>query len=174
MPGVVFLTSVTIEVPLFLAVQTGLRPLGILSQALRRRDSGALARSIELTLESPDRMLLRGDPEALHSIVGNLVDNALRYIPLGNRVQVEITVPGICRTLRVADDGPGVRAEERKRIFDRYYRIAASGMSGSGLGLAIVKQAVNRMHGSIRVTEGLHGKGCSFIVELPAAAFRSQ
>jgi signal transduction histidine kinase len=129
--------------------------------------TAALDRSIELTLDSPDQVMLTGDPGALHSIVGNLVDNALRYVDTGNHVQVEIEVVGDRVTLRVADDGPGIRAEDRERIFDRYYRVAGSGVSGSGLGLAIVKQGVNRMHGSIRLTQGLQEKGCMFIVELP-------
>jgi len=131
---------------------------------------GALARSIELTLESPDNAMVYGDATALHSIVGNLVDNALRYIDGGSRVQVAIEAVGERLILSVADDGPGIREQDRERIFDRYYRVAGTRVSGSGLGLAIVKQAVHRMHGSIRLAEGLQGKGCTFIVELPAAS----
>ncbi len=128
---------------------------------------GALARSIELTLESPDNVLLHGDPGALHSIVGNLVDNALRYIGGGGHIQVEIESKNGIVTLRVLDDGPGIRAEDRERVFDRYYRVAGTGVSGSGLGLAIVKQAVSRMHGTISLNNGMKGRGCSFEVMLP-------
>lgn len=128
---------------------------------------GALAGSIELTLESPDSVLLHGAPGALHSIVGNLVDNALRYINKGSQIQVEIESRNDVVILRVIDDGPGIRNEDRERVFDRYYRVAGTGVSGSGLGLAIVKQAVSRMQGTITLSSGLQGRGCSFEVLLP-------
>jgi len=128
--------------------------------------SGALARGIELTLDSPDSVPLYGDKGALHSIVTNLVDNALRYIGGGGHIQVEIEQGGDVVTLRVRDDGPGISPADRERVFDRYYRIAGTGISGSGLGLAIVKQAVARMRGAIRIEEGMNGRGCSFVVSL--------
>jgi signal transduction histidine kinase len=127
----------------------------------------ALIRSIELILESPDSVLLHGDPAALHSIVGNLVDNALRYIGTGGQIQIEIEPRNDVVVLRVIDDGPGIRSEDRERVFDRYYRVAGTGVSGSGLGLAIVKQAVSKMQGTITLGEGINGKGCSFEVTLP-------
>ena len=130
---------------------------------------GTLSKSIELTLESPDSVLMYGDPGALHSIVGNLVDNALRYIGEGGYIQVEIETSNSVVTLRVLDDGPGIRAEHRDRVFDRYYRVAGTGVTGSGLGLAIVKQAVARMQGTISLGDGLYGRGCTFVVELPAS-----
>jgi signal transduction histidine kinase len=130
----------------------------------------ALAKSIELTLESPDSVSMNGDPGALHSIVGNLVDNALRYVGVGGHIQVEIETGNGVVTLRVLDDGPGIRAEDRDRVFDRYYRVAGTGVSGSGLGLAIVKQAVARMRGTISLNNGLDGKGCAFVVKLPAGS----
>jgi two-component system sensor histidine kinase QseC len=70
--------------------------------------------------------------------------------------------------LRVLDDGRGIRVEGRERVFDRYYRVAGTGISGSVLGLAIVKQAVARMKGTLHLQEGLEGRGCAFVVELPA------
>jgi two-component system sensor histidine kinase QseC len=127
----------------------------------------ALEKSIELTLESPDSVLLHGDPSALHSIIGNLVDNALRYINKGGQIQVEIESRNGVVIMRVRDDGPGIRSEDRERVFDRYYRVAGTGVSGSGLGLAIVKQAVSRMQGTITLNSGLQGHGCSFEVLLP-------
>jgi signal transduction histidine kinase len=129
---------------------------------------GALAKSIDLSLESPDSVLLYSDPGALHSIIGNLVDNALRYIGEGGHIQVEIKSQNDVVTLLVLDDGPGIRIEDRERVFDRYYRVAGTGVSGSGLGLAIVKQAVARIQGTILLSDGLNGKGCMFVVTLPA------
>jgi signal transduction histidine kinase len=128
----------------------------------------ALARSIELSLESPDSVPFHGDPGALHSVIGNLVDNALRYISDGGQICVEITSEDDIVRLRVLDDGPGIRIEDRERVFDRYYRVAGTGTPGSGLGLAIVKQAIARMQGKITLIDGPNGRGCAFEVELPA------
>ena len=127
----------------------------------------ALARSIELVLESPDSVHLIGDKGALHSIVTNLVDNALRYTGEGGHIQVEIASENDMITLRVRDDGPGISLADRERVFDRYYRVAGTGVSGSGLGLAIVKQAVARLRGTIHLEDGLQRKGCAFVVHLP-------
>ncbi|NDU87383.1 MAG: HAMP domain-containing histidine kinase [Ferrovum sp.] len=129
--------------------------------------SVALTRSIELMLKSPDNVPLHGDPGAFHSIVGNLVDNGLRYIGEGGRIHIEIGSNNGFVTLRVIDDGPGISEEDRERVFDRYFRVAGSRVSGSGLGLAIVKQAVIRMKGTITLENGLEGKGCTFEVTLP-------
>jgi signal transduction histidine kinase len=127
----------------------------------------ALEKSIELTLDSPDSVPMHGDPSALHSIIGNLVDNALRYVGEGGLIQIEIETKDKLVTLRVSDNGPGIRPEDRERIFDRYYRVAGTGVSGSGLGLAIVKQAVSKMQGTIKLGDGIEGKGCAFEVTLP-------
>ncbi len=128
----------------------------------------AQVKSIKLTLDSPDSAPLYGDTGALNSIVTNLIDNALRYTSEGGHVQVEIVSGDGEITLRVRDDGPGISIADRERVFERYYRVAGTGVSGSGLGLAIVKQAVARMRGTIRLEgEGLQGKGCAFVVKLP-------
>lgn len=129
--------------------------------------SVAQVKSIELTLDSPDSAPLHGDAGALHSIVTNLIDNALRYTGEGGHVQVEIVSGNDMITLTVRDDGQGIGIADHERVFDRYYRVAGTGVSGSGLGLAIVKQAVARMRGTIRLENGLQGKGCAFVVELP-------
>jgi signal transduction histidine kinase len=92
----------------------------------------------------------------------------LRYIGDGGQICVEITSDDDIVRLRVLDDGPGIRIEDRERVFDRYYRVAGTGTPGSGLGLAIVKQATARMQGKITLTDGPNGRGCAFVVELPA------
>lgn len=128
----------------------------------------AQVKSIKLTLDSPDSAPLYGDTGALNSIVTNLIDNALRYTSEGGHVQVEIVSGDGEITLCVRDDGSGISIADRELVFERYYRVAGTGVSGSGLGLAIVKQAVARMRGTIRLEgEGLQGKGCAFVVKLP-------
>ena len=131
----------------------------------------AFAHNIEISLEAPDRLLLRWEVHSIQSVVQNLVDNAIRYGRDGGRIVVEIQpLVGAIR-LSVADDGPGIAESDRLRIFDRFYRGAQRDeVSGTGLGLTIVKQAVARMGGSVQLGEGLDGCGCSFTLMIPDAS----
>lgn len=100
----------------------------------------------------------------------NLVDNALRYVPAGGRVAVSLSADGATAQLRVADDGPGIPADQREAAFERFWRGASSGdIAGSGLGLAIVRRAVLRLGGQVHIEDGLNGRGCSFVATLPCA-----
>ncbi len=78
----------------------------------------------------------------------NLVDNAIKYTPAGGRVDVAVRAGGQGAVLCVEDSGPGIPAEERERVFDRFYRVAGSEAGGSGLGLAIIK-AIAERHGAL-------------------------
>ncbi len=91
--------------------------------------------------------MVAGDPAALRTLLASLVDNAVRYTPAGGRVDVSAGVEGGRPWLEVADTGPGIPAAERRRVFDRFYRLPGADGSGSGLGLAIVKAIADR-HGA--------------------------
>jgi two-component system, OmpR family, sensor histidine kinase MprB len=107
--------------------------------ARARRHSPATLLSVEL-----EPTLVTGVPARLERAVGNLVDNALKYSPPGE--PVEIALQGTQLTVR--DHGPGISDEDLPHIFDRFYRGAESrGLPGSGLGLAIVRQAAEAHHG---------------------------
>jgi two-component system OmpR family sensor kinase/two-component system sensor histidine kinase QseC len=132
------------------------------------------ARHIALSLEG-DPVTVRGDREALRTLVRNLVDNAVRYTPQGGRVRVRtragsrapgrITEPA---SLEVADTGPGIAAADRERVFDRFYRRAGSPEGGSGLGLAIVKAVADRHGAQVRLGDA-PGGGLLVTVLFPPA-----
>jgi two-component system sensor histidine kinase QseC len=126
----------------------------------------AQAQGIELALESPDEMPVQVDVTALHSILDNLMGNALRYIPSGSQVQVTLATTPTGWKLVVADDGPGIAPEDRARLMERFQRGRDVAASGSGLGLAIVRQAVQRMRGQMHIGPGLNGQGVSFQIEM--------
>ena len=71
--------------------------------------------------------------------------------------------------LEVVDDGPGIPAAERARVFDRFYRVAGTDVPGSGLGLAIVKQVADLHRARVELADGLDGRGVTARVLLPAA-----
>jgi two-component system sensor histidine kinase QseC len=130
----------------------------------------ALAQGIDVALESPEQLWRPVEPAALQSIVANLVDNAVRYGGAGCSVQITLAPgPGQAWSLTVQDDGPGIAAAERTRVFDRFYRGAGQAASGSGLGLAIVRQAALRLGGSVAIVEGVHGRGVGLQVQVAAA-----
>lgn len=126
----------------------------------------AIARGVELSLESPDVVMHTVEVHALQSILQNLLTNAIEYAGKGAQVEVDIGVRDGVLMLSVADDGPGIAAAEQGEIFDRFRRGSGQGAPGSGLGLAIVKQAAARMGGSVRLAPGLNGKGCGFVIEI--------
>ena len=109
----------------------------------------ANARHIDIGLIDADDALVLGHQDALNILVRNLLDNAIKYTPVGGTINVSVQKNGVHTQLTVEDSGPGVPQEDQERIFDRFYRVAGtqSGRSGSGLGLAIVK-TIAEMHGA--------------------------
>ena len=130
------------------------------------------ARQIDLGMSESQSVLVRGERDAVATLIRNLVDNAVRYTPAGGRVDVSVERPDAqpARALiRVIDNGPGIAPEERQRVFDRFYRKPGTHSPGSGLGLAIVK-AIATAHGAtVELGEGEAGRGLAVIVSFPAA-----
>jgi signal transduction histidine kinase/CheY-like chemotaxis protein/HAMP domain-containing protein len=130
-------------------------------------------RNQNLVLELPSALPAAfGDPGRVRQIITNLVTNAHLYTPEGGEIVVAAGVEEGALTLRVADNGIGMSAEQLDRVFDRFYRGASDGgemmASGSGLGLAIVKSLVELHEGTIEVQSEL-AVGTAFTVRLPRA-----
>ena len=113
-----------------------------------------------------------GEPEALRRIVGNLLDNAVRHAR--STVSVTVRPGGAYQVIVVADDGPGIPAEDRGRVFERFTRLddaRARDAGGAGLGLAIVRQLVRRHGGTVTLAEAVPS-GLGVEVRLPASPDR--
>jgi signal transduction histidine kinase len=99
-----------------------------------------------------------------------VLDNAIKYSPPGSRVRVSVErADPIVRTT-VRDEGPGVRMEERERIFEKFFRLdpdQATGTAGTGLGLYIARELVRRMRGRVSLLPS--ERGAAFAIEVPAA-----
>jgi signal transduction histidine kinase len=124
-----------------------------------------------VALEPPPRMVALGDRDALERILANLIDNAARYCPAGTRIEVGARRGEDGRVeLLVSDRGPGVRPEERERIFERLYRgdrsRAARNGQGAGLGLAICRALARGQGGEVEVRDR-SGGGSTFVVTMP-------
>jgi two-component system OmpR family sensor kinase len=127
-------------------------------------------RHLDLGLLPSDAVLVAGDPGELRTLLGNLVDNALRYTPAGGQVDVQVQRAGDKAVLTVSDTGPGIPATERARVFDRFYRGADAVAPGSGLGLAIVQRVADRSRATVRLEDAEPGRGLRVIVRWPVIA----
>jgi PAS domain S-box-containing protein len=134
-------------------------------------ESGAMnGHNVEVDLpEEP--LAAEADPEKVRQVFSILVENALRYSPQGGTVTVGARRNADRVEVRVVDEGMGIPAAERERIFRKFYRAesaARDGAAGTGLGLFIAKELVIAMGGRIWV-DSIEGEGSSFSFELPAA-----
>ncbi|TCO80475.1 two-component system sensor histidine kinase TctE [Plasticicumulans lactativorans] len=158
------------------AVAAGLGPRAAVDVVERARElcleraPFAVGRRIDLALETPDTALdVDGDATLLHEMLANLLDNALRYVPAGSRVTLRVHAEAARVVIEVLDDGPGIAAEERERVFGRFYRVPGTQAEGSGLGLAIVRDIARSHGGEVTLGAGLDGRGLGARVELPRA-----
>ncbi len=108
---------------------------------------------------------IRVDRRSLERIVGNLLDNAAAHAP-GTPVTVTASEDGGALTIEVADQGPGVPAEDLSRLFDRFYKADPSRQGGTGLGLAIAREHARRMGGDLTAAPGAEG-GMVFRLSVP-------
>ena len=127
----------------------------------------AHARQVDLGISDAVPSVIQGDPEAVRVMLGNLVDNAIRYSPSGGRVDVAVTHADHRARLSVVDEGPGIPVADRGRVFDRFFRGTELDVPGSGLGLAIVKSIAERHLATIELDSGPGGRGLAVRVSFP-------
>ncbi|GIH22609.1 hypothetical protein Aph01nite_09190 [Acrocarpospora phusangensis] len=129
----------------------------------------------------PDIRLSAGAPIVVHAVptlldrlVANLLDNARRYAL--RSIQVEVVRNGTTAELIVTDDGPGIPALDRERIFERFFRLddaRCRRRGGTGLGLSVARDIAHAHNGTLHVEDTASGAGARFVLRLPAAAPRS-
>jgi two-component system OmpR family sensor kinase len=135
------------------------------------QDARARAPRRQIALDTDESATVRGDPLQLRQILTNLLGNALVHTPDGTPVEVEVTSAAGEVRITVRDHGPGIPAEAREHLFERFWRRERGrerGRAGSGLGLAIVQGIIAAHHGRITVGE-TPGGGAEFLVVLPVS-----
>ena len=161
-------------------IETGARRAGF-----RNLDLAALAREVAeafqpaaadegktMAIDLAAPLPMRGDRELLTQLIANLIDNAIRHTPTGACIEVASAAAGNLRQLVVADDGAGVPASERSRIFDRFYRVdSARAIPGDGLGLSLVAAIAELHDGQVRAVD--NAPGLKIIVEFPVVVASS-
>lgn len=134
----------------------------------------AQARSIEFRMELQNDLIASVDSAALRQIVLNLLDNAAKYGPVGQRVVVGAALFDNAARIWVDDEGPGVPLRERQRVFDPFYRMRdAQNATGSGIGLSVVRELVS-LHGGDVWIEDAPDAGARVVVQFPGAYLTSE
>jgi signal transduction histidine kinase len=122
-------------------------------------------------IESP-LPLIRGDGDALHQAVVNVLSNAIKYTGESRDIVVEVrrSVRGV--SIAITDHGIGISSEHQARVFEKFYRVSderTTHVPGAGIGLAIVKQVIEAHRGQVAMAS-CPGQGSTFTIELPADA----
>ena len=131
------------------------------------------AKDLDLSFHvEPERLTVTADPERVHQVIANLLDNAVRHSPEHGRVLIEATDSETHVRIEVIDEGPGIPEGDADRVFERFYRSdhgRASSEGGTGLGLSIARWIVE-LHGGDIHAESAPAGGCKMVVLLPKHA----
>jgi heavy metal sensor kinase len=134
----------------------------------------AVDKSISIRCCSADKVVVQGDRARLKQVIVNLLDNAIKYTPVGGRIKVSVMRQNGKAVLEVVDNGIGISGEALPQLFERFYRVdkaRSRELGGAGLGLSIVKSICTAHHGKVEA-QSREGEGTRFIVELPAIGER--
>ena len=148
----------------------------LMCEAADELDASARRQDVALERASAEPITVVGDREGLKRAVANLLSNAIRHSAAGSRVRLAAGREQGWAWLAVADEGPGIGAEHREKVFDRFYRVdrgRARGEGGSGLGLAIVREIVEG-HGGRVTLHSETGSGALFALWLPLSGAAGQ
>lgn len=142
----------------------------LLTDAADQLWDDAERRRVRIVLDLPDdEILVSATPGLIARAFCNLIDNAIKYGPIGGRVTVSLRVAADQAIAAVADEGPGVACEHVDSLFERFDRGGRSDAAGAGLGLVLVRAAAEAHRGSVGY-EPATGGGARFVVRLPLAA----
>ncbi len=140
----------------------------ILSDALGSVKTIALQKNIRITSEIPENLpAVLADREKTVWVLINLITNAIRYSDRNTQIRIKLSVESEQVAIRVKDEGSGIAADYRDKIFDRYFRIPGKDSEGSGLGLSICRELIEKQGGRITV-ESEFGQGSTFCIYLNA------
>ena len=137
-------------------------------QCAARYADSALDKDIDLSVYASAPCQIRGDPVLLEALIGNLIDNAIRYTQPQGAIVVGIEPTGERIGLSVKDDGPGLSEHDRDRELHRFYRAEGNSASGSGLGLSIVERIAQVHRATLALETGLQGRGLGVSITFPA------
>ena len=135
------------------------------AEAVIMLESSAEERGVKIELERPEPLRSRGEARAVMQILVNLIVNSIRYSPEQGTVRLSFARTAGTASVTVSDEGPGIKAADEKRIFERFERAHAE-EGGTGLGLAISRRLARSMGGDVTL-DSAPGEGARFTLTLP-------
>jgi signal transduction histidine kinase len=151
-------------------LQANFKPIDLtqlVSQVIAKFTTSALAKEIDLGLDTHESVFISGEASYLEMMIGNMIDNAIRYSPSSSKVDVSIEKNTSHVQLNIEDQGPGIPAPERKKVFDRFVRLPGNMADGSGIGLTVVKKIADLHQGTILLSNGANQNGLKISVIFP-------
>ncbi len=136
-------------------------------EVVKQHAEMAVEKNIDLGMSRSESVVMPGSGENLRILLENLLGNALRYTPVGGKVNVNVYAEAGDAVVEVQDNGPGIPENSREQIFERFFRVLGTEVEGTGLGLSIAQNIVQQHGGIIRVESGIDGMGAGFIVTFP-------
>ena len=127
----------------------------------------AMQKNLDLGMERSESIKLHSQESAVHSIVYNLIDNAIKYTPENGVINVSVFQQAEYAVIVVEDSGPGIDPQLHEHILKRFYRVHHHQEVGSGLGLSIVDKAVHRIHGQLSFGQSDSLGGLKVTITLP-------
>ena len=143
----------------------------VADQVIKAMMPVAEGKHIKLSLVGETELFVLADFQAIRTVAGNLIDNAIKYTPEGGSVTVHLVAAEDANVLRVVDTGVGIAEKDQKRIFERFYRVERDRnreRGGTGLGLSIVKHLCQAMHADVSLKSAA-GKGATIEVRFPVS-----
>ena len=147
-----------------------LRPLGDIHIGNMACDIEKLQKNIDLGVEQQQELNIYGQASAVHSIIYNLIDNAIKYTPKHGVINVSILQQAEAVLLQIEDSGTGIDPAQFNQIRQRFYRIHNHAEIGSGLGLSIVDKATQRLGATLEFSKSTSLGGLCVQVKFPSTA----
>lgn len=146
-------------------------PVGALvAEAMDRLEGAARSRNVTFEVSGDPDIVINADRRQIASALSNLLDNAIKYSPVGSTITVDMATEGPISTIAVIDEGDGIPTRDLDRVFERFYRVdraRSRETGGTGLGLAIVRHVANNHGGTVSV-QSKEGYGSTFTLAIAA------
>ncbi|WP_128928417.1 ATP-binding response regulator [Bradyrhizobium guangxiense] len=144
---------------------------GLVKEVADANQPLAVNKQQTISVTAPPNIVTMCDTDRIREAIDNLISNAIKYSPIGGKIDVAVSHEGSDTIVRVSDEGAGLSPEDLGRLFGRFQRLSAkptAGESSTGLGLSIVKRIVDMHGGDVTADSDGPGKGSTFTITLPA------
>ncbi|MGV1758681.1 HAMP domain-containing sensor histidine kinase [Rhizobium sp. P44RR-XXIV] len=127
------------------------------------------SRELDVVLEGDETVEVKTDESLIRLLITNLLDNAIKYTPVGGKIRVSISSEDGFEQISISDSGPGIPPHEREAVFQRFYRLNTLHTEGAGLGLAIVADTADRLSATVELSTPRWSKGLQVDLRLLAS-----